>query len=163
MEREPGSNKQFSNKNQNCSLSVCGLVDKTRTFSLKELQSMDVIEVTDSLLACGSGEPKGYIGQLRGVRLTDLINEVPVTISGHNDTKKMYLIVSSSDGYTTVFSWQEVFNTEVGEGIMVLLERDGQAVHGGSGEVDLFSAKDFLTGPRYLKKLAQIEICMVTI
>lgn len=73
----------------------------------------------------------------------------------------MFVIASSDDGYTTVFSWQEIFNSSVGEGIMVMLEKDGKAVYEGHGSVDLFSARDFLTGPRYVKRLANLEIKIV--
>jgi hypothetical protein len=38
----------------------------------------------------------------------DLINDVEVVINAHNDTKKMYVVASSDDGYKAVFSWQEI-------------------------------------------------------
>jgi hypothetical protein len=44
---------------------------------------------------------------------------------------------------------------------MVVLEKDGKPVHEESGAVDLFSARDFLTGPRYVKRLANLEIRML--
>ncbi len=138
-----------------------GMVEAPLTWTLEELLKMETVEVKDLLLACGSGEPKGHIAQCRGILLTDIINTAKVVTKDHNDTKKMYVIASSDDGYATLFSWQEIFNTSVGEGIMVVLEMEGKPVYQESGTVDLFSARDFLTGPRYVKRLANLEIKML--
>jgi hypothetical protein len=152
-------NEKPNNREREC-LRVDGLVHRSRSFSFEELLTMDTIEASDLLHACGTGEPKGRIGQCRGVLLTDVIGMVEVKIVDHNDTKKMYLSASSEDGYVTVFSWQELFNTQVGEGVMIVLERDGEKVHGGE-HVDLLSTNDFLTGPRYVKRLATLRVRMV--
>jgi hypothetical protein len=150
-----------SEQSNNGGFRICGRVKKPLVFSIEKLQAMETVEQDDLLLTCGSGEPKGRINQCRGVLLADIIHRSNVLITDHNDTKKMFIIASSDDGYKTVFSWQEVFNTSVGDGIMVLLEKDGKPLYEGTGPVDLFSAKDYLTGPRYVKELADVEIVMV--
>jgi len=142
-------------------LSVIGRVQNRRDYSLKELLTMDCVETEALLLACGSGELKGEIEGCRGVLLTDVINGAEVITEGHNDTKKMYIVASAEDGYCTVFSWQELFKTEVGEWVMIILEKEGRKVYEEHGEVDLFSARDYLTGPRYVKQIKNIEIIMV--
>ncbi len=140
---------------------VTGKVKETRAFCLNELLGMDMVEVNDLLLACGSGVPKGRLNSCRGILLTDIIHLAEVITTEHNDTKKMFIIASSDDGYKTVFSWQELFNTSVGEGVMIILEKDGKPVHEKRDCVDLFSAKDVLTGPRYVKRLSEIRIVIV--
>jgi hypothetical protein len=136
-------------------------VEQASRITLKDLLAREMVEVSDLLVACGSGEPKGSIASCRGVLLTDILGEAGVIVTDHNDTKKMFVVASSADGYTTVFSWQELFNTAVGEGVLVVLERDGSPVHHGQGQVDLISARDFLTGPRYVKRLANLKVVMV--
>ncbi len=140
---------------------VTGRVQNEREYSLDELLGMDSVETGELLLACGSGEPKGLIGGCRGVLLTDIINGCQVTETGHNDTKKMYVVVAAADGYCTVFAWQELFNTSVGDGVMVILEKEGKKIYEEHGRVDLFSSHDFLTGPRYVKNVKTINIVMV--
>ncbi|MBU1420707.1 MAG: hypothetical protein KKD01_16285 [Proteobacteria bacterium] len=140
---------------------LSGRVEKTSTWTRQDLLAMEVVEANDILLACGSGEPKGRISQCRGVLLADIINSAKVIVSDHNDTKKMFVVASATDGYTTVFSWQEIFNTSVGAGIMIMLEKDGKPVYEGRGSMDLFSVGDFLTGPRYVKRLANLDIRML--
>ena len=154
------TNDQSEQSNNN-GFRICGRVKTPLVFSIEKLQAMESVEADDLLLTCGSGEPKGRINQCRRVLLADIIHRSNVLVTDHNDTKKMFIIASSDDGYKTVFSWQEVFNTSVGDGIMVLLEKDGKPLYNGNGPVDLFSAKDYLTGPRYVKELADVEIIMV--
>ncbi len=162
MERK---SRELQNENPTASGAVTfrlsGMVEAPVIWKLEDLLKMETVEVKDILLACGSGEPKGHIAQCRGILLTDIINSAKVVTKDHNDTKKMYVIASSDDGYATLFSWQEIFNTSVGEGIMIVLEKEGLPVYRKTGAVDLFSAKDFLTGPRYVKRLAHLEIRML--
>jgi len=141
--------------------SISGRVRETCHFRLKQLLAMETVEFNDLLMACGSGEPKGRINSCRGILLTDIINMAGAITLEHNDTKKMYVIASSDDGYATLFSWQELFNTTVGEGVIVLLEKDERKVYEPHGRVDLFSAGDVLSGARYVKRLSELKIRMI--
>lgn len=140
---------------------VSGRVRETCSFSLQQLLAMETVAFNDLLMACGSGEPKGRINSCRGILLTDIINQAGVVTRDHNDTKKMYVVAASDDGYTTLFSWQELFNTTVGEGVIVVLEKENRKVYAADGRVDLFSTGDFLSGGRYVKRLANLKICML--
>ncbi|MGD9948488.1 MAG: sulfite oxidase-like oxidoreductase [Desulfobulbus sp.] len=142
-------------------LQIIGRVAKPMSFPLEVLQTMDCLDTGILPMICGSGEPKGKLGNCRGVLLADLINRTEIVVTAHNDTKKMYVVASSDDGYKTVFSWQEIFNSTNGEGIVIILEKDGQPLYQGCGDVDLISANDHLTGPRYVRRLKTVEIIMV--
>lgn len=47
----------------------------------------------------------------------------------HNDTKKMYVVAWSGDRNKTLFAWQELYNSENGEGVIVVLEKNGVPVY----------------------------------
>lgn len=140
---------------------IIGRVAQPLSIPSTTLCAMDTVDTGTLPMICGSGEPKGKIGNCRGVLLAELINLAEVVVREHNDTKKMIVVVASDDGYKTVFSWQEIFNSINGEGILVILEKDGQPLYQGNGEVDLISSRDHLTGPRYVRRLKTIEIIMV--
>jgi hypothetical protein len=140
---------------------IIGRVAQPMSISSTTLCAMDTVDTGTLPMICGSGEPKGKIGNCRGVLLAELINLAEVVVREHNDTKKMIVVVASDDGYKTVFSWQEIFNSINGEGILVIFEKDGQPLYQGNGEVDLISSRDHLTGPRYVRRLKTIEIIMV--
>jgi hypothetical protein len=59
-----------------------------------------------------------------------------------------------------VFSWQEIFNTAVGGGVMLLLERDGKPLRAESGGLELISTEDYFTGSRCVKGLENIELVL---
>jgi hypothetical protein len=145
----------------NHGLRISGRVTAPLFLGIESLRSMDTQTTDDLPLHCGSGESKGRLGTCRGVLLSDIINNAEIVVTDHNDTKKMFVVAASDDGYKAVFSWQEIFNSSNGEGILVLLERDGTPLYEGCGKVDLLSARDYLSGPRYVKNLKSVEIVMV--
>jgi hypothetical protein len=137
---------------------ISGRVKEPVVLSVRDLRTLETEVLEDLFVICGSGDPKGSIGSCRGVLLENAIRQAEVLKEEHNDTKKMFLVASSDDGYKVVFSWQEIFNTSVGGGIMVLLEKDGKPLE--QGRVDLISAQDYFMGSRYVKKLTNIEVVL---
>jgi hypothetical protein len=104
-------------------LRIVGRVRRPLVVDVKELCKMASEELHDLPIYCGTGDPKGSIGNCRGVLLEKVISLAEVIREEHNDTKKMYIVVSAEDGYKVVFSWQEIFNTSVGGGVMILIEK----------------------------------------
>lgn len=49
-------------------------------------------------------------------------------------------------------------NIRVGDGVVILLERNGQPINVEQEPFVLISAMDYLTGGRYAKKLKSIEV-----
>jgi hypothetical protein len=142
-------------------LKVTGRVTTPLELGVEELRAMDTEEIPDLHIICGDGDPKGNIRNCKGVLLEKILGMADVIKAQHNDTKKMFIVVSAHDGYKTVFSWQEIFNTAVGGGVMVLLERDGKPLDGDRGQLELISAEDYFTGSRYVRGLKDIEVVLV--
>lgn len=93
-----------------------------------------------------------------GVTLRALLDRAQVISKNHNDVKKMVIIASASDGYTVVFSWSEIFNTPIGEEVLVFFEKDGKPLADDEGRIAMISTKDLRTGPRHVRWLKSIEI-----
>ena len=142
-------------------LHIVGLVTKPVSFPIGALKAMDQVEMHDLPILCGSGEIKGKLTQCKGVLLADLINLADVIIQDHNDTKKMFIVASADDGYATIFSWQEIFNSPNGDGVIVLLEKNGRSLLNEENCVDIISIHDHLTGPRYVHQLSTLSIRMI--
>lgn len=139
-------------------LVVTGRVKEPVTLSMDKLRQMDMVKTDHLKMICGEGDVKGDIGCCTGVLLTDIINLAEVIAPEHNDTKKMYVVATSDDGYKTLFAWQELYNSDNGEGIIVVLERDGVPVYDNYASADLVSARDILTGPRHVRDIRSIDI-----
>lgn len=160
--RAQGRNDMSEHNNQQpAALRIIGRVNAPLTMSLAALRAMESIETGELPMICGSGEPKGRLGRCRGVQLAEVINRAEVVVREHNDTKKMMVVAAADDGYKAVFSWQEIFNSPNGEGILILWEKDGRPLYDGDGDVDLVSAHDHLTGPRYVRQVRTVEIIMM--
>ena len=137
---------------------VTGRVRRPLSLCANELYGMETEEVTDLPIICGTGTPKGKISHGRGVLLENVIRMAEVIKDEKDDTKKMFIVASGRDGYKVVFSWQEIFNTPIGGGVMILIERDGELPNGAGGRLDLISTQDYFTGSRYVKGLERIEL-----
>lgn len=140
------------------SITVSGAVEHQLNLSVDELRKFPPQQVGEVPLICQSGANRGKLENFKGVRLRDILERAVVKAPAHNDVKKMVIIASASDGYKVVFSWSEVFNSPVGEGVMVFFEKDGLPLGDDEGRIAMVSTQDIRTGPRHVKWLQDIEV-----
>jgi hypothetical protein len=93
----------------------------------------------------------------RGVLLTELLQRAGLRNEVHGDFKRMVFLAVGHDGYFVTFSWHELFNTPVGEQVLVAYERGGAPLDAQDGAPVLFSGADLVPAPRHVKRLARIE------
>ncbi|HTY99905.1 MAG TPA: molybdopterin-dependent oxidoreductase [Rhodocyclaceae bacterium] len=140
------------------SVSIGGAVEHPLRLTVADLRKLAPRQAGDVPLVCETGANMGKIENLRGVLLRDILEKAKVVAPGHNDVKKMIIIATASDDYKVVFSWTEVFNSPVGEGVIVFFERDGRPLADDEGHIAMISTKDLRTGPRHVKWLSGIEV-----
>ena len=66
--------------------------------------------------------------------------------------------MKANDGYTAVYSWNEIFNTVVGDAPYIVTEKDGKLASSMEEAILMISPKDFKTGRRHIKSLTTIEV-----
>ena len=71
---------------------------------------------------------------------------------------EFYFKCIASDGYTVVYSWNELYNTETGNNSFLIAEKDGKKINEIDGSILMLCNTDFKTGRRYVKRLSKIEI-----
>ncbi len=140
------------------SVSVTGAVEEALTLGVEDLRAFPTQKVTEVPIVCQTGANLGKLENFKGVRLRDIIERAKVVAPGHNDVKKMVVIAGASDGYKVVFSWSEIFNSPVGDGVYVFFEKDGMPLADDEGRIAMISTKDLRTGPRHVKWLNHIEV-----
>ncbi len=140
------------------SFAVAGAVEHKLTLGVEELRAFPPQQVGEVPMVCQSGANLGKIENLKGVLLRDVLEKAVVVAPAHNDVKKMVVIASATDGYKVVFSWSEIFNSPVGEGVIVFFEKDGKPLADDEGRIALISSRDLRTGPRHVKWLSGIEV-----
>ena len=95
---------------------------------------------------------------VRGVKLTAVLDRAGFVGSDPNEWKHTVVLVTATDGYQVVFSWSELFNSDLGAGAMLVFERDGQPLADREGRIALVSAKDTRGGPRSVRSVDRLEV-----
>ncbi|MES2262485.1 MAG: molybdopterin-dependent oxidoreductase [Pseudomonadota bacterium] len=139
-------------------LAISGAVAKPLTLRADDLRAFPPELIAEWQLGGRGGADKSKMSQVRGVRLRDILERASIVTRDHNTVKKLAIIAAASDGYKVIFSWSELFNSDVGDGVLVLFERDGKALGSEEGPLALVSGKDIRTGARHVKWLQTIEV-----
>lgn len=140
------------------SISVSGVIENPLTLSVEDLKKFPPQQVGELTMICQNGANVGNVEHLKGVLLRDILDKAVIKAPGHNDVKKMAIIASASDNYKVIFSWTEIFNSPLGEGVIVFFEKDGSPLADDEGRIALISTKDIRTGPRHVKWLKNIDV-----
>jgi DMSO/TMAO reductase YedYZ molybdopterin-dependent catalytic subunit len=142
-------------------LTVKGNVEHEQTLSVDDLKSLpvrrvdDVRSVRDSAAAATDSEvARHYTGCL----LRDVLERARPVEKHRFDLRKSIVIATASDGYRAVFSWAELYLSPIGDGALVIYERDGAPLADDEGKIALVSLKDTRPGPRHVKWLQSIEL-----
>jgi len=139
-------------------ITVTGAVEQGLTLSVNDLRQFPPQQVGELPMVCQTGANVGKLENLKGVLLRDILEKAKVVSKEHNDVKKTIVIATASDGYKVVFSWSEVFNSPVGDGVTVFFEKDGKALGDDEGRIAMVSTKDIRSGPRHVKWLKELEV-----
>ena len=71
---------------------------------------------------------------------------------------ELVIILIASDGYRNVYSWNELFNTDIGSHVYIVTEMDGKPIDQMPDRILVLSLADLNSGRRHLKGLAKIEV-----
>jgi len=139
-------------------LVVEGLVRHRLRLSAAELGAMELAEVRNLQMVCGSGQELELIGSYRGVPLVALLQRAEIVKRDRGSAGRTYVTITSSDGRGTLFSYQELFNSAIGEGAIVIVEKNGAPLDESEGEIAFVSANDRRLGARKLRYVARVGV-----
>jgi len=139
-------------------LSIDGDVAKPLVLTVQDLRGLPAQHVEDkrgdNRSTGESASPRRYTG----VRLRELLDRAQPKEREPRGLRKSYVVASASDGYQVVFSWAELYLSPIGDGVLVVYERDGAPLRAGEGPIALVSLADSSPGPRHVKWLRRIEL-----
>ena len=157
-ESMPKKKNAFDPRHMTHELYVSGLVNNPLILDVKDLQKMELSEVRNIAITCRSGKEKGFVESYRGVLLRTILDSADIIIKEHHAPNRIYIALSSSEGYWAIFSWHEIYNSPIGEQAVVVFEKNGNLLDEQEGDFAFVSAKDYRKGPRRLKYLQRIEV-----
>jgi hypothetical protein len=139
-------------------LEVTGLVHNPLRLTVDDLREMPSTEISKLKMVCESGPHAGEPSSYRGVLLTAILNKADILMKEYESPLRLYITVASSDGNYVLFSYQELYNSPIGDHAVVIVERDGRPLGEYEGEIAFISANDKLPGPRKIRYLRRIEV-----
>jgi DMSO/TMAO reductase YedYZ molybdopterin-dependent catalytic subunit len=143
-------------------IAVGGVVVHALTLTVDDLRKLPQHEIGEVPMIHQSGAVTGKLNHLRGVLLRDILEQAVLVTHDHNDVKKMIIVATASDGYKAIFSWSELFNSPLADGVLVYYEKDGLPLADNEGRIAMIASNDLRTGPRHVKWLQSIEVRQIT-
>jgi len=105
---------------------IKGLVAKESVITLDSLKSYPLKEIGDIKVTDHTGAFKHADEKLKGVLLKDILSHSTWTVAGGPHMfSSLYFSCVGTDGYVVVYSWNELFNTPVGDQVYIILEKNG--------------------------------------
>jgi hypothetical protein len=140
---------------------VEGKIKKTFTFSISDAAGyrqvgLDSIAILNHLL-----QRKNIIKQVKGILLKDVLSKIELDAASPKLYSAFYFECIAADNYKVVFSWNELFNTFVGNQVIIVTEKDGKKGAQVEDRIVIISAADHATGRRYVKGLTKIIVKQV--
>ena len=105
---------------------INGNIKHALTFSLKDAGNFSSHSIDSVVIYNHLHERKRIIRNIKGVLLKDVPEKAGLDEENPKLFSEFYFTCIASDGYRVVFSWNEIFNTELGNKILVITEEDGQ-------------------------------------
>lgn len=140
------------------SFKITGEITTERTVKIDELSMYRESALGDVIITNHLGEVKSQQKKLKGVLLRDILEKVEIKSEMPRDLSACYVVCKATDGYTIVYSWNEIFNNPAGESIYIITSKDGVLANELEESILMISPRDYKTGRRYLKGLTSIEI-----
>jgi len=137
---------------------ISGEVKGIVKITFDDLKKYKSQSIADVVITNHLGEKKSEAKGLKGVLLKLVLEKAVISSEGPKVLSEYYFVLKANDGYKVVFSWNELFNTAVGEAAYIITEKEGKSLDKMNDSILLLSPNDFKTGRRHLKALASIEV-----
>lgn len=117
------------------SIRIFGMVDSLFAVSFGEIARSKQSDLGSLKITNHQGEFKKEYKSLKGVQMMPILEKIKIKAEKPRELNEYYLIFRASDGYAAVFSWNEIFNTEIGQSLYIVTEADGKSLSEGSERI----------------------------
>ncbi|WP_219216241.1 hypothetical protein [Variovorax boronicumulans] len=143
-------------------LRVVGILPTPQALAWADIAALPRREVGPLAVVCMTGRQVRAERTYAGPLLKDLLAHCGLAGLPRPRLKQSLVLCRAADGYRAIFTWHELFNTRVGEGVLVVQERGGESAGEAADErLTLISAEDLRGGPRNLQRLVSVELAVL--
>ncbi len=140
---------------------VSGKIKQNKIITVSELEKYIPVAIKEQIIYNHKGEIKDTISGLKGVLLKTVLNDVVFIYDKPKQLNEFYFVFIATDGYKVVCSWNELYNSEIGNNCYFITEMNGKKLHDISERIVFLSTADLMSGRRYIKGLERIEVRQV--
>jgi len=137
---------------------ISGMVQKELVFHISDLGKYKQDSLGNVSIKNHQGETKYVAKKINGILLKTFIDSAGIHVDKPKDYSELYIVLTATDGYKNVYSWNELFNSEIGDHIYVLTGEDGKTMDQMESRIEVMSLGDYNSGRRHLKALSRIEV-----
>ncbi len=131
---------------------------KTTTITLTDLDKYKQEQLGSVKILNHRGQQKRILKNITGVLLKDIVDSSFMDVDKPKDYSEYYILLVASDGYKNVYSWNEIYNTDIGNHIYIITGKEGKPAAEMEERILVMSLSDINTGRRHLKNLSRLEI-----
>ena len=106
-----------------------------------------------------SPKQKEEAKQVKAVLVKDLLDSVEFAYESRKELNQFYFKFEAADGYTIVYSFNEIYNTETGNHLYVVTEMNDKPISELENRILLLTTSDIKSGSRNIKWLKRIVVC----
>ena len=138
---------------------VGGEVKQTIFLSRGDLMALKRRDYTETRTVTQDGKEAQVLIRYQGVPLKELLDRAGLK-PDRRVIRKAVVLLTAKDGYQTTFSWGELYNSSMGDGVIVVLRHGNEELLESDGLPALRSLQDDRSGPRHVRWLQRIEVLL---
>ncbi len=136
---------------------ITGKVKTEKTITLQHLKQYKVAELRNINTSC-SPKKEERIKKVKAVLLKHILDSVIFQYEKPRMLNQFYFMFVASDGYKLLYSYNEIFNTETGNNLYIVIQMDGKPIEEMENRILLLTTKDIRSGSRNMKGLTEIVV-----
>jgi DMSO/TMAO reductase YedYZ molybdopterin-dependent catalytic subunit len=138
-------------------LEIRGEVQTPLALSRADLLAMNRRDYAEQRTVTQDGKEAVLTFRYQGVPLRELLDRASLK-PDRRSIRKALVLLTAKDGYQASFSWGELYNSALGDGVIVVLRQANDELLDTDGLPALRSLQDLRPGPRHVRWLARIEV-----
>ncbi len=135
-----------------------GEIQKPVEIGSAQLKNYHLISLDSMTVFSHDMKIRSVMRNIKGILLKDILSTVDISAKNLKELSAYYIECIGTDGYKILFSWNEIFNSETGDHVMIVTEKNGGDYTNQNDRIALITPTDKATGRRYLKWVNRIVI-----
>jgi DMSO/TMAO reductase YedYZ molybdopterin-dependent catalytic subunit len=138
-------------------LEIVGRVDRPLVLTRTQLLALPRREYVETRNLAQDGQNTTLTQRYQGLALRELLERAGLA-PDRREIRRAIVLVTARDGYQVSFSWGELFNSRLGDGVILVLRQGDDELLDSDGLPGLRSLQDLRPGPRHVRWVQRIEV-----